>query len=254
MTYTVKQLADLADVTPRTLHYYDEIGLLRPTSVAANGYRQYDEVAVLRLQQILFYRELGLSLEDISAILDSPSFDVPTALRQHRAALNGRVERLNRLISTIDNTILYLEGAIVMSDTELFTGFDEETQARYEQEAAEMYDPEVVRESNKRWRAYSDEEKAGIMAQGSAIYRELAGLIGREPDDAGVQQLIGRWHQHMRAFYEPSPEIMRGLGEGYETNPEFARLYAAIHPDLPAFLHKAIDHYVDRLGDPAGKD
>lgn len=248
MTYTVKQLADLAGVTPRTLHYYDEIGLLRPTSVAANGYRYYDEVAVLRLQQILFYRELGLSLEDIRAILDSPSFDVSAALRQHRAALFGRVERLNRLISTIDNTILFLEGAIVMNDKELFTGFDEETQARYEQEAAEMYDPEIVRESNKRWRAYSDEEKADIMAQGSAIYRELAGLIGRAPDDPAVQQLIGRWHQHMRAFYEPSPQILRGLGEAYETNPEFSRLYTAIHPDLPAFLHKAIDRYVDGLG------
>jgi DNA-binding transcriptional MerR regulator len=247
MTYTVKQLADLAGVTARTLHYYDEIGLLPPSGVAENGYRRYDDAAALRLQQILFYRELGLNLNDIREALDQPDFDVIGALRLHREALQSRVGRLNHLIHTIDRTLLHLEGQIEMSTKDMFEGFDEETQARYEQEAAERYDPKVVAESSRRWKSYTAEDKARIMAEGGAIYRELATMIGRDPADAEVQAAVARWHQHLRAFYEPTPGTLRGLGAAYEDQPEFAAFYKAIHPDLPPFLHRAIDVYVDSL-------
>jgi DNA-binding transcriptional MerR regulator len=247
MDYTVKQLADLAGVTPRTLHYYDEIGLLPPSNIGENGYRRYDDTAVLRLQQILFYRELGLSLDEIGDALDRPDFDVIGALRSHREALRGRVGRLNHLIHTIDRTLLHLEGQIEMSTKDLFEGFDEETQARYEEEATEMYGPELVRESSQRWKSYTAEDKARIMAEGGAVYRDLTAMIGRDPADADVQAAIGRWHQHLRAFYEPTPDILRGLGHAYEEQPEFAAFFAAMHPDLPAFLRRAIDRYVDTL-------
>jgi DNA-binding transcriptional MerR regulator len=105
--YTVKQLASLAGVSVRTLHYYDEIGLLKPSSVGGNGYRHYGEEAVLKLQQILFYREMELSLDEIKAVTGRPDFDVLSALRSHRQALQGRVERLERLIQTVDHTIDY---------------------------------------------------------------------------------------------------------------------------------------------------
>src|SRR5678815_5477992 len=100
--YTVKQLSDLADITVRTLHHYDEIDLLKPSKVGANGYRYYDDAALLRLQQILFYREIGLELMQIKDILDSPDFDLLSALRSHRAAIQEKTKRLNSLISTID--------------------------------------------------------------------------------------------------------------------------------------------------------
>lgn len=245
MTRTVKQLSDLSGVTPRTLHYYDEIGLLRPSSIGENNYRYYDEAAVLRLQQILFYRELGLSLEEIQEILDEEGFDALAALQQHREALRNRIGRLNHLIETVDKTIMKLKGQRDMSAKELFAGFDDETQARYEQEASEMYDPQLVKDTSRRWKAYTAEDKSRIMAEGGAIYRELAEMIERDPCDADVQAAVGRWHQHMRAFYEPTPEILRGLGQGYEENPEFAAFFAAMHPDLPGFLRRAIDCYVD---------
>lgn len=247
MSYTVKQLADLADVTPRTLHYYDEIGLLRPSSIGENGYRYYDDTAALRLQQILFYRELDLSLNEISAILASAEFDVEAALHQHRRALQKRAGRLNHLIETIDNTIQHLRGEKKMSTQELFQGFDDETQAQYEQEAAEMYGAETVQESSRRWKSYTVEEKARIMAQAGEIYRDLADMLDRDPADADVQAAIGRWHQNIRAFYEPTPEILRGLGHAYTESPEFTAFFAAMHPDLPDFLRRAIDQHVDTL-------
>src|SRR5688572_25345534 len=98
--YTVKQLADLADISVRTLHYYDEIGLLHPSEVRTNGYRYYDDNAVLRLQQILLYRELGLELNQIKDMVNSPDFDVVAALQSHRTLLQTKIGRLQTLIRT----------------------------------------------------------------------------------------------------------------------------------------------------------
>src|SRR5512144_287467 len=113
--YTVKQLSKLAGITPRTLHHYDEIGLLKPTHVGENGYRYYGEEAVLRLQQILFYRELDLPLDDIKKIMGRRDFDLMGALHSHKEALQRQVGRLHRLIATVDNTILHLRGQKEMS-------------------------------------------------------------------------------------------------------------------------------------------
>jgi DNA-binding transcriptional MerR regulator len=243
-TYTVRQLADLAGVTPRALRHYDAIGLLRPSSVGDNGYRYYDDAAALRLQQILFYREMGMELSAIREVLDAPEFETAAALERHRAALVARVDRLHHLIHTIDRTLLHLQGEIEMTTQDLFAGFDEETQARYEKEAAEMYDPQTVAESSRRWKGYSAEDKARIQREGGAVYQDMVALLDRDPADAAVQAVVGRWHANLRAFYEPTPAILRGLAQGYEEDPRFAAFFAGLHPDLPAFLRRAIDVYV----------
>src|SRR6266481_8421618 len=142
--YTVKQLSDLAAVSVRTLHYYDEIGLLKPSKVGANGYRYYDEDTLLRLQQILFYREIGLELLQIKDILNSPDFDLLAALRSHRAVLQAQISRQQHLITTIDSTIMHLAGEMNMSKKRLFEGFSEEKQKQYEREARLEYGPEIV--------------------------------------------------------------------------------------------------------------
>ena len=130
--YTVKQLADLAGVSQRTLHFYDEKGLLQPTDVAENGYRAYDQAALLRLQQILFYREMGLALRDIQAILDEPEFEALTALRSHRQDLQAKIERLSMLVETVDTTIMHLIGDVDMSSQNIFKGFSKKQQKQYE--------------------------------------------------------------------------------------------------------------------------
>ncbi len=245
--YTIKQLSNLAGVTVRTLHYYDEIELLRPSAIGENGYRYYGDEALYRLQQILFFREMGLGLLQIKQIIDSPEFDLVAALRSHRNALQEKIARLQSLIGTIDSTIMHLAGEVEMSKKTIFAGFGEEKQKEYEREAAEMFGEEIVARSMRNWNSYSAEEKERIKAEGGAIYIDLAAHMNEGAESPEVQAILARWHQHIRYFYEPTPEILRGLGIHYYEHPDFNATFTAIHPDLPAFLQKAIAHYVDVL-------
>ncbi len=120
MDYTVKQLATLAGISPRTLRFYDEIGLLKPEKVGENRYRYYGEESLLRLQQILFYRELDLDLGKIRQIMEDGKYSGVKALEEHRRALEKRIERYQRLIETIDETILHVQGEKRMDDKSLF--------------------------------------------------------------------------------------------------------------------------------------
>lgn len=240
MAYTVKQLADLAGVSIRTLHYYDEIGLLKPTSYGENGYRYYDEQAVLRLQQILFFRELDFSLDDVKDILDQPEFDVLHALREHRKALQQKVTRLNRLINTVDNTISHLKGELEMSQKSFFEGFDEK---KYEQQARQRYGDAEVKESTDRWNRYTPDQKAKIKAESEAIYRDILANMSKGYDSSQVQQAIARWHQHLWYFYEPSYDRLMGLAQLYTEHPDFMATYQKMHPDMPRFFYDAIEYY-----------
>lgn len=243
---TVKQLSTLAGVSVRTLHYYDEIDLLKPSTVGRNGYRYYDDQAVLRLQQILFYRELDIDLPQIKTILDDPDFDVVTALQHHRQALQTRMERLHTLVQTVDNTILHHLGEVNMSKKQLFKGFSEERQKTYEAEAEKLWGPNV-RETAKLWNSYSKEQQAAIMQEGSQVYLDLVAHMSLGPTSPEVQAILDRWHQHLRSFYEPTLEVLQGLGNAYNEHPDFNATFTAIHPDLPPFLQKAILYYVDVL-------
>jgi DNA-binding transcriptional MerR regulator len=245
MTYTVKQLSDLAGVSVRTLHYYDEIGLLKPESYGENGYRYYGEEAALRLQQILFFRELDFCLSDIQAIVDRPDFQVLRALEMHKQALQERAHRLERLIHTVDKTIMHLKGATDMSIKEIFDGFTEEKLQTLMQEARERFgeDEPTVQESHRRWNSYTLAQKAQIKAEGQAIFRDLLAHMDQGYDSPDVQQVIARWHQNLRHFYEPSRERLLGLAQMYVEDPRFAEMYRKMHPGLPEFLRQAILHY-----------
>jgi DNA-binding transcriptional MerR regulator len=246
MEYTVRQLARLAGVSVRTLHYYDETGLLRPARVGSNGYRHYGAAAVLRLQQILLYKELGLSLDEIAAALDEPGFDLLNALRAHRRALQQRLGRLRRLLQTVDHTIEHLKGNTNMDTKDLFTGFSDAEQAELEREAEARWG-ESVRESSRKWKAYSAEKKAAIMAEGRDVYLDLVALLDQSPGSPAVQAVIARWHQHMRYFFEPTVEVLRGLATGYNDDPRFKATFDKIHPNLAPFIRSAVEVYCDRL-------
>lgn len=245
--YTVRQLARLAGVSVRTLHHYDAIGLLSPPRDPSNGYRRYDQASLLRLQQILFLRELGLSLDEIGAVLDRPDFDLLHALEQHRQALRERQDRLARLAQTVERTIQHLRGELEMSSEELFAGFTPEQEAAYEEEAAQRWGEEQVRESNRLWRSYSDEKKRAILQEGQAIYRGLIAAMPQGPTSAVAQDGVRRWHEYMKYFYEPSPEMLLGLGDLYNEDPAFNATFTKMHPDLASFMREAIRHYVAAL-------
>ena len=240
--YTVKQLSDLAGISPRTLHYYDEIGLLKPASHGDNGYRYYGEDSLPRLQQILFFKELDFSLDEIQTVLAQPGFDVVHALQVHRQALLERVERLNRLIQTIDKTTLHLKGQKTMKKKEYFEGFSEEKQKEYEKEIRQKYGEKAF-DGVTDWNSYSPEQKKRIIAESAAIYDDIASVMAKGYASPEVQQIIARWHQHLRYFYEPTTERLLGLGQMYTEQPEFVARFRTIHPDLPEFLNQAIQFY-----------
>jgi MerR family transcriptional regulator, thiopeptide resistance regulator len=247
--YTVKQLAEMAGVTVRTLHHYDEIALLKPSQVGANSYRYYDEEAVLRLQQILFYRELGLELTQIKDILDAPDFDYVRALESHRTALQARAKRLDTLIETVDDTIRHLKGEITMSNRKIFQGLTPEQEEDNTRAARLQYDRQIVNESARKWKDYSAAQKQAIFDEGNAIYDDLARALdaGTPATDESVQAIFVRWHNHLLYFYEPTMEILRGLGELYRTDPGFIANFQKLHADLPDYLHAGIEQYVDDL-------
>jgi DNA-binding transcriptional MerR regulator len=244
MTYTVKQLANLAGVSARTLHFYDEIGLLKPSSHGENGYRYYGEEALLRLQQILFFRELDFSLADIAEIMNRPGFDIRQALSAHRSLLVERAARLERLIHTVDKTLQHLTGGLEMNGNEYYEGFSEEKQREYSQEARQRYGEGVVAESERRWNRLTPEEQRTRIAQGEEFMRSIRDRMPEGPESPEVQRLIGLMHQSVNFFYDCTYEIFEALGHMYNSDPRFKSMYEKkYHPDMPAFLEQAITYY-----------
>jgi DNA-binding transcriptional MerR regulator len=248
MEYTVNQLARLAGISVRTLHYYDEIDLLKPSTVGSNGYRYYGPEALIKLQQILFYRELDLSLDEIRQILQTPGFEVVLALEGHRQALQERIKRQERLIKTVDSTILYLKGQKEMTNKQLFKAFTEEEQEKYADEAEKTYDPRIVKDSNHRWKAYSDEKKAKILAEGNQIYVDLVAAMPQGPESDEVQGCVEHWRKHMNNFWTPNLEQLVGLAEIYNNDPGFKMNFDKIDPRLAEFMLAAVRIYVERKG------
>lgn len=136
MEYSIKEIADLAGVTTRTLRYYDEFGLLKPAYIGNNGYRYYVRENLFRLQQILFFRELDVPLDEILLIMSQPDFNLLDALENHHAALRKRSSRLEKLIDTVERTVANIKGEMKMKGQELFDGFDE---TQYEEEARQRW-------------------------------------------------------------------------------------------------------------------
>jgi DNA-binding transcriptional MerR regulator len=242
--YSVKELSTLAGVSVRTLHYYDQIGLLTPARIAENGYRQYDDAGLMRLQQILFYRELDFKLSDIKELLDSPAFEQVSALESHWDALWARLARTERLIKTVEDTIQHLKGEKEMSKKALFQAFSDEEQEEYAKQAEQQYDPETVRESNRKWKNYSAEKKQAIMDEGNQVYVDMIAAMPKGADSPEAQACVERWRSHMDYFWTPNLEQLLGLATMYGQSPDFKVNFDAMHPDLAGFMREAVAIYV----------
>ncbi len=246
MSYSVNQLSKLAGVSVRTLHYYDEIGLLKPDAIRPNGYRQYGDQAIFKLQQILFYRELDLSLEDIKALIGRPDFDAVAALEAHRLSLQGRAKRLERLIQTVDDTLLQMKGLKEMSPKQLFAAFSDEEQEKYAKEAEQMYDPAIVKESNRKFKSLSAAEKGRIADEGNAAYAAIVAAIPFGPDSPQAQAGVELWRKQMDYFWTPKMEQLLALAEMYSADPRFKANFDQVDPRLAVFMKEAVGVYVKR--------
>lgn len=251
--YTVKTVARLSGVSVRTLHHYDEIGLLRPARVGDNGYRYYGREALLRLQQILFHRELGMPLAAIGALLDDPGFDRVAALRSHRERLRQQVARGRQLIETIDATLAALEGETKMDETKMYLGFEPETQARHEAWLTERYGlglDDRVAQSKAGLAAMGAPAAEALVAQGDALEAEFARALqaGAPADSEATQVLARRWCDWIGRAWNRAPDraAFVGLSRLYEDHPEFRARYEARCAGLTEYLGIAMRMFADR--------
>jgi DNA-binding transcriptional MerR regulator len=248
MTYTIKEIADLAGVTTRTLRYYDEIGLLSPADTGHNGYRYYDQDSLLQLQQILFFRELDVPLKDIQLFMSRPDFNLLDALEKHRAALQKRVQRLDKLIETVDQTVATIKGERIMAARDYFEGFDEN---QYEDETRERWgDTPQYAESQKKWASYSKEQRDAIKAEGRHLAERMVGQDpNATPEDADVQAAIGEYYAYInKHFYTCEVDFLQELADMWVQDPRFAINYERIREGGATFVHEAVRIFCDRNG------
>lgn len=249
MVYTVKQLAEIAGVTPRTLRYYDEIGILKPANTNSSGYRTYGPKEVDRLQQILFYRELGVNLNKIKKILDSPEFDEIEALKEHRNKLVEKREQLNQLIENVDKTLLSKERCIKMDDREKFEGFKkkliEENEEMYGEEIRQKYGSKSVDMSNKKLMNMTEEEYEQL----NKLQEEFMDTLQRayETGDAKgeLAQRAAELHGKWLCFFwkEYSKEAHIGVCQMYIDDERFRDYYDKFKPGTVEFLRDAVLAY-----------
>lgn len=249
MAYTVKQLAKISGVSVRTLHWYDEIGLLKPAYLGANGYRYYEEPQLLRLQQILFFKELEFNLNDIHNLLAQNDFDNVKALYAHREVLEKDVDRKNRLIDTIDKTIQHLRGNEKMKIEELYYGFDSEKQKEHENYLVEkgILTRDFLDECNDKVKNWSDKEKNAFINDVEIIMAELIVAMNNRssPSSDEVQNLIRRHYVWLERTWFPTKEKYIGLALLYQM-PEFRVFYDSRHPELLDFMLKAMKIFAER--------
>ncbi len=247
MNYTVQTLAKLAGTSVRTLHYYDEIGLLSPSRVQSNGYRVYEEAELLKLQQILFFRELDFALSDIKRILNSPYFDLATALQDHRKLIELKKKRLSKLIHTIDSTIKKINHETNMKDEELYDAFADEDMKEYAQEAKEKWgNTDAYKQSQAKVSKMTKADMQKLKDDGKKHMEALAAAMDLPIESETVQALIKKSHDGVNFFYDCSYEMFRNLGKMYEDDPRYTEYYEKFRPGLAAFVHKAIDYYCDQ--------
>ncbi len=221
----MKKLANLAGVTVRTLHHYDEIGLLKPSGRTEKGYRLYGDGDLLRLQQIMIYKELEFSLAEIQGILDGKDFDLKQALAGHRQKLVDKQERYGELIETIDKTIARIDGDELVTDEDLYAGFTPEEVEACEEEAVEKYGEEKVDEVNSRIKKMTKNEWADVQAEGEKIPADLAGMLDKDPADDQVQEVVVRHRAWIENFYPVTKEVYVGLAQMYVEDERFRAFY-----------------------------
>ena len=238
----IKEFAKLSGVSIRTLHYYDEIGLLKSAFVdEQNGYREYDEKSLERMIEILFYRELDFSLKSIAEILSSPDYDKSVAIRKQKELLMLKKERLEKLISALDKAE---KGEMLMNT---FNNNDYETaRKQYAEEAKQRWgNTEAYKESEKKTAGYSADKQNDVNAGLNAVLAEFASVKDSEtPASEKSQELVKKLQTYITEnFYNCTPEILAGLGQMYVADERFKSNIDQSGQGTAEFISEAIKIY-----------
>lgn len=245
-------MAQLAGVSTRTLRYYDEIDLLKPTRMNSSGYRLYGQKEVDRLQQIMFYRELEFPLETIKEIMTNPLFDERKALQDHLKHLVEKRKQIDLLIKNVHNTIEKLEGKRNMTDQEKFIGFKkqliEENEKKYGKEIREKYGEETVEMSNTKLMNMPEEEYAEVTELAESINKLLAEAMKTQDPAGELAQKVADMHKQWLTYYwnDYSKEAHQGLAQMYVDDERFKAYYDKIAPGAAEFLRDAIFVYTGK--------
>ena len=243
-THRIGEVARLAHVSVRTLRHYDAVGLLRPSGRSEAGYRLYARGDLERLQQVLFYRELGFPLGEIARVMSVPGFDRRAALAAQRELVARQAARLEAMLQEIDTTLASLEGWTAMSDEELFEAFGDFDPREHEQEARERWGhTDAYKESARRTRGYTRQDWAAVKAEGDAINADLAALLDADVPAADVRTMdVAERHRLMidGRFYPCSHKMHAMLGEMYVSDPRFTANYDKVRPGLARYMRDAI--------------
>ncbi|MFF8728842.1 MerR family transcriptional regulator [Streptomyces sp. NPDC015171] len=247
MSYSVGQVAGFAGVTVRTLHHYDEIGLLVPSERTYAGHRRYGDTDLDRLQQILFYRELGFPLDEVAVLLDDLATgrgDPRGRLRRQHELLTARIERLQRMAAAVEHAMEARMKGIDLTPEEKFEVFGEHDPDRYEDEVRERWgDTDAYRESQRRTASYTKEDWKRLNEEMGAIHLRMAGLLDEGvPADSEAAMDAAEEHRLFitRAYYDCAPAMHACLGEMYVADERFTATYEAIRPGLAVYLRDAI--------------
>lgn len=246
MEYTVNKLSALAGVSTRTLRYYDEIGILKPARINSSGYRIYGQNEVDRLQQILFYRELGIGLDSIKEIITSPDFNEMNELKQHYKELLARKRQLDILIENVEKTIFSKEGRIKMSDKEKFEGFKkklvEDNEKQFGKEIREKYGEETVKKSNAQFMNMPEDQYNELQKLGDSVLETLkeayatgdpAGKLGQKAAELHSKWITCCWGSYNK-------ESHANLTQMYVDDERFRAYYDKEQPGTAEFLRDAV--------------
>ncbi|RDW21107.1 MerR family transcriptional regulator [Oceanobacillus arenosus] len=250
MEYTVKKLAQLSGISGRTLRYYDQIGLLKPSRINSSGYRIYGQKEVDLLQQILFYRELEIGLEEIMNIIQDPHFNQTEALKDHYKKLMQKRAHLDNLMATVEKTIGSFEGGIPMQDKEKFAAFKEnmmdENEKKYGIEIREKYGEDTVNASNAKLRGMSEEDFEAMNKLSEEIFLLLEQAFATGDPASEIAQELAAKHKAWLMFSWPSysKEAHAGLAEMYVADERFTAYYDKQVAGGTKFLRDAILIYL----------
>lgn len=239
---TVNEVSKYAGISVRTLHYYDEIKLLCPRQVTESGYRLYDYEDLLKLEQILFLKEMGFELKKIKEIIEDPNYDTNKALKKQREVLKLKEERIHAIIKLIDER---LEGVNEMN----FKAFDmkeiERVQEEFKEEVQQRWgNSDAYKESARKTKAYKKEDWQKVMGNMDEILKALAAHIGEDVANEEIQALVEAWKNHITSnFYECTPEILSGLGDMYVMDERFTKNMDQHGEGSAKFIDEAIKYY-----------
>ncbi|MDP2181654.1 MAG: MerR family transcriptional regulator [Actinomycetota bacterium] len=253
MGMTVGEVARVAGISVRTLHHYDEIGLLRPTGRSDAGYRLYENDDLALLQQIMFFRELGFGLPEIGRITGDPAFDRLDALRMQRRMLEGKSAQLAHMIDAVDAAIASAQKGVTMAKEDMFEAFGEFDPAKYEDEVRERWgETDAYKESAKRTARYTKEDWKRFKDESEEIGLSIAALMdeGVASDDPRAMDAVERYRLQIdQWFYPCSHEMHVGLGEMYVADPRFTAAYEKVHVGMAQFVCDAIRANAARAAD-----